>query len=157
VKLLNNEIHNKMHRCHGICGTINTILKQINSDTKLKFRKVVEVSTLLYWSGKVDEIWIISANRYPRLEKITKRKKYTEATEHLYGTWKNRWLTDWLTPWSSILLEKLIVTQLLKKFLPFYATRRFITVFTTGSLIATGVWLASRVHVCMHPGKWLCG
>jgi hypothetical protein len=26
-----------------------------------------------------------------------------------------------------------------------------------GSLIATGVWLASRVYVCVHPGKWLCG
>jgi hypothetical protein len=26
-----------------------------------------------------------------------------------------------------------------------------------GSLIATGVWLASRVYVCMNPGKWLCG
>jgi hypothetical protein len=26
-----------------------------------------------------------------------------------------------------------------------------------GSLIATGVWLASRVYVWMHPGKWLCG
>jgi hypothetical protein len=25
------------------------------------------------------------------------------------------------------------------------------------SLIATCVWLASRVYVCMHPGKWLCG
>jgi hypothetical protein len=26
-----------------------------------------------------------------------------------------------------------------------------------GSLIATGVWLASRVYVCIHSGKWLCG
>jgi hypothetical protein len=26
-----------------------------------------------------------------------------------------------------------------------------------GSLIATGVWLASRVYVYMHPDKWLCG
>jgi hypothetical protein len=26
-----------------------------------------------------------------------------------------------------------------------------------GSLIANSVWLASRVYVCMHPGKWLCG
>jgi hypothetical protein len=25
------------------------------------------------------------------------------------------------------------------------------------SLIATDVWLASRVHVCMRPGKLLCG
>jgi hypothetical protein len=26
-----------------------------------------------------------------------------------------------------------------------------------GLLIATRVWLALRVYVCMHPGKWLCG
>jgi hypothetical protein len=26
-----------------------------------------------------------------------------------------------------------------------------------GSFVATGVRLASRVYVCMHPGKWLCG
>jgi hypothetical protein len=26
-----------------------------------------------------------------------------------------------------------------------------------GSLIATSVWLASRVYVCVHPGKWLWG
>jgi len=36
-----------------------------------------------------------------------------------------------LTPWSSALLGKLTVTQLVKKFPAFYATRRFITVFTT--------------------------
>jgi hypothetical protein len=26
-----------------------------------------------------------------------------------------------------------------------------------GSLIATGVWLVSRVYVCVRPGKLLCG
>jgi hypothetical protein len=35
-----------------------------------------------------------------------------------------------LTPWSRALLEKLIVTQIVKKFPVFYGTRRFITVFT---------------------------
>jgi len=34
-----------------------------------------------------------------------------------------------LTPWSRV-LEKMIVTQLVKKFTAFYGTRRFITVFT---------------------------
>jgi hypothetical protein len=36
-----------------------------------------------------------------------------------------------LPPWSRVLLEKLIVTQLVKKFPTFYGNRRFITVFTT--------------------------
>jgi hypothetical protein len=36
-----------------------------------------------------------------------------------------------LTPWRRGLLEKLTVSQLVKKFPAFYVTRRFITAFTT--------------------------
>jgi hypothetical protein len=36
-----------------------------------------------------------------------------------------------LTPWSRVLLEKLTGFQLVKKFLAFYGTRRFITTFTS--------------------------
>jgi hypothetical protein len=46
-------------------------------------------------------------------------------TSHRKGWWL------WLIPWSRFFLEKLIVTQLIKKFLTFYGTRRFINVFTT--------------------------
>jgi hypothetical protein len=35
-----------------------------------------------------------------------------------------------LTPWSRVLLEKLTVGQLARKFSAFNGTRRFITVFT---------------------------
>ena len=35
-----------------------------------------------------------------------------------------------LTPWSRVLLEKLNVVQLVKKFPAFYGTRRFIMAFT---------------------------
>jgi len=35
-----------------------------------------------------------------------------------------------LSPWSRVVLEKLIVTQLVKKFSTFCGTRRFITVLT---------------------------
>jgi hypothetical protein len=35
-----------------------------------------------------------------------------------------------LTPWSRVFLDKLIVTQLIKKLSAFYGSRRFITVFT---------------------------
>jgi hypothetical protein len=35
-----------------------------------------------------------------------------------------------LTPWSRVLPEKLKRPKLLKKFLAFYGTRRFITAFT---------------------------
>jgi len=36
-----------------------------------------------------------------------------------------------LTPWSRVLLEKLTVSQLAKKFPAFYGTRKFITAFTS--------------------------
>jgi hypothetical protein len=36
-----------------------------------------------------------------------------------------------IAPWSRGLLEKLAVSQLVKKFPAFYGTRRFITAFTT--------------------------
>jgi hypothetical protein len=38
-----------------------------------------------------------------------------------------------LTPWSRVLLEKLTGFQLVKKFLAFYGTRRFITAFTSAT------------------------
>jgi hypothetical protein len=34
------------------------------------------------------------------------------------------------TPWSRVLLEKLTGSQVVKKFPPFYGTRRFIIAFT---------------------------
>ena len=40
-------------------------------------------------------------------------------------------LTYLLTPWSRVLLERLTGFQLVKKFLAFYGTRRFITAFTS--------------------------
>ena len=38
-------------------------------------------------------------------------------------------LTYVLTPWSRVVLEKLTGFHLVKKFFPFYGTRRFITAF----------------------------
>jgi hypothetical protein len=43
--------------------------------------------------------------------------------------WRQR-ILHWLTPFIGVLLEKLIVTQLVKKFLAIYGTRRLITMFT---------------------------
>jgi hypothetical protein len=44
-----------------------------------------------------------------------------------------------LIPLSRIRLEKLIVTQLVKKYPAFYRTRRFITVFTRGHRVRDAV------------------
>jgi hypothetical protein len=43
------------------------------------------------------------------------------------------------------------------QFLCFPGFLTAVTCAVAGSLIATSVWLASSVYVCMHPGKWLCG
>jgi hypothetical protein len=40
-------------------------------------------------------------------------------------------ITYLLTPWNRVLLEKLTVFQLVKKFSAFYGTRRLITAFTS--------------------------
>jgi hypothetical protein len=37
------------------------------------------------------------------------------------------YLPTYLIPWSRVLLEKLIATQLVKKFSTFYGTQEFIT------------------------------
>ena len=42
----------------------------------------------------------------------------------------------YITPWSRVLLEKLMVSQPVKEFSPFYETRRFITAFTRASHIS---------------------
>ena len=45
--------------------------------------------------------------------------------------WNGWSSTEYHTPWSRVLLEKLTGSQLVKKFLAFYGTRRFSTVFTS--------------------------
>jgi len=55
-----------------------------------------------------------------------------------------------LTPWSRALLEKLTGSQLVKKFLIFYGTRRFITVFTTAHHLSLS-WASSIHSMLSHP------
>jgi hypothetical protein len=45
----------------------------------------------------------------------------------------SRCVTNWLTPWSRVLLEKLIVTLLVKTIPTTYGTRKYITVLTRAS------------------------
>jgi len=55
-------------------------------------------------------------------------------TEHNYGRANddNDDNDDYLlTPWSTVLLEKLTGSLIVKKFPTFYGTRRFITAFTS--------------------------
>jgi len=49
------------------------------------------------------------------------------------------WL--WQTPWSRGFLEKLTVSQLVKKFPTFYITRKFITAFTNDHHLSLSLFI----------------
>jgi hypothetical protein len=56
------------------------------------------------------------------------------------------------TPWSRGLLEKLTVSQLVKKFHAFYGTRRFITAFTSARHMSLS-WASSIQSMLSHTFK----
>ena len=58
-----------------------------------------------------------------------------------------------LTPWSRVLLEKLTGSQLVKKFLTFEGTWRFITAFTSAHDLSLS-WASSVQSVPPHPTFW---
>ena len=59
-------------------------------------------------------------------------------------------LTYLLTPWSRVLLEKLTVLQLVKKFPAFYGTRKFITAFTSAGHLSLS-WASLIQPIPLHP------
>jgi hypothetical protein len=58
---------------------------------------------------------------------VTLEGVWDVALQSLHGILR----THFLTPWSTVLLEKLTGSQLVKKIPTFYGTRRFITAFTS--------------------------
>jgi len=56
-------------------------------------------------------------------------------------------------PWRRVLLEKLTGLQLVKKFLAFYGTRRFIAVFTSARHLSPS-WASSIQSIFLHPSSW---
>jgi len=72
---------------------------------------------------------------------------------HLYHH-HNHILTYLLTTLGTrVLLEKLIVFQLVKKFLAFYGTRRFITAVTSTCHLSL-TWASSIQSTPPHPTSW---
>jgi hypothetical protein len=61
--------------------------------------------------------------------KAYRPKRYQSGKTRFTSVWEQP--TIYLSGWSRDLLEKLTVTQLVKKFPALYGNRRFITVFTT--------------------------
>jgi hypothetical protein len=82
----------------------------------LSLRKTDEVSDQYSTTGKITVLCILISVSIPQLV----IQKYLKTGEQL-------------TPWNRVLLEKLTVTQLVKKFPAFYGSQRFVTVFITAS------------------------
>jgi len=68
-------------------------------------------------------------------------------------TLQRRLLIYLLTPWSRVLLDKLTGFQLVKKFLVFYGTRRFITAFTSARHLSLS-WASSIQSILPYPTSW---
>ena len=60
---------------------------------------------------------------------------------------------DILTPWCTVLLEKLTVSQLVKKFPAFHGTRRFITALTSVRHLSLS-WASPIQSIYPHPTSW---
>ena len=58
-----------------------------------------------------------------------------------------------LTPWCRVLLEKLIGLHLVKKFLAFHGTRRFITALTSVRQLSLS-WASPIQSIYTHPTSW---
>ena len=63
------------------------------------------------------------------------------------------YLTYLNTPWSRVLLEKLTVFHLVKKFPAFYGAWRFITAFTSAHHLSLS-WASSIQAIPLHPTFW---
>jgi len=72
----------------------------------------------------------------------------------LFLTWiLRKWFTHLLNPCSTVLLEKLTCSQLVKKFPAFYGTRRFITAFTSAPHLSLS-WTTSIQSMLPHSTSW---
>ena len=78
----------------------------------------------------------------------------TYLTLEVSNTWAACGRPSLLTPWSRVLLEKLIGSQLVKKFPTFYGTQKFITAFTSAQHLSLS-WARSIQSMPPHPISWL--
>ena len=62
-------------------------------------------------------------------------------------------ITHLLTPWCRVLLEKLTVLQIVKKFPAFHGTRRFITALTSIRHLSLS-WSNPIQSIYTHPTSW---
>ena len=83
---------------------------------------------------------------------FTKRKDVM-SVRHTHYRYSPYLLTYLLTPWCRVLLEKLSVLQLVKKFPAFHRTRRFITALTSVRHLSLS-WASPIQSIYPHPTSW---
>jgi len=77
--------------------------------------------------------------------------KFLSVTWEILAPYISSYLTTYLlTPWCRVLLEKLTGLQLVKKFLPFHGTRRFITALTSVRHLSLS-WASPIQSIYPHP------
>ena len=76
---------------------------------------------------------------------------FTACTGQLYPLWISHLKYFWIC--STVLLKKLTVPQLVKKFPAFSGTRRFITALTSARHLSLS-WASSIQSICPHPTSW---
>jgi hypothetical protein len=69
------------------------------------------------------------------------------------GTWKYQTIY-WRTSWSRVLLENITGSQIVKKFLAFFGTRRFITTFTTARQLSLSWARSIQSLLPAHLTSW---
>ena len=76
---------------------------------------------------------------------------------HWFQKWRSfklTLLTYLLTPWSTVLLERLTVCPLVKKFSAFYGNPKFITAHTSARHLSLS-WFTSIQSIPPHPTSWI--
>ena len=115
------------------------------------------------------ELWkwyhnILAENLEPIIQRhgVAPRKENLKIPNHhiyFHAVWGQRQEKDpyanqyFLTPWWRVLLEKLTVLQLVKKFPSFHGTRRFITALTSVRHLSLS-WVSPIQSIYPHPTSW---
>jgi hypothetical protein len=113
--MLGESVHTMKKKRRDLVVTSKGIILEVNGK-KTKYMVMSRDENIP--AGKNHDIQII--NKF--FEKAEILQIFRKTVTYLF--------TYLLPPWSRVLLEKLTVCQLVKKFPAFYGTQRFITAFT---------------------------
>jgi len=105
------------------------VLPVIVNANSLRATYLLSSLSINYYEGNIRMSVTVVAHLLQRSSKVCRCNSDSRA--HHYGQCISVLflLYNYISPWSSVLIEKLIFSQLVGKFLTFYGTRWFIIVF----------------------------